>query len=406
MHHSSSSIVNRRRCFSYALFFVLFAAIVGIFTLPLNKAFEIGGDEGYELMKALLVSQGIPLYDRIWNDQPPLHTALLAWLFNVFGPSAYCGRLLTIAFACILLIAFIGSVGDHEGCHTAIVAGLLLIASPFTLTLSTSTMLEVPAFSFGMISTLFIFFWAKTNHNGWLFFSGFVMGLALNTKLTAALLIPGLCFEIAATQRFYFRATQFFLLIKRLSLWTGFIMIPCILAILQYPGMSFEQLLGTHFASELREVAGDNAGMKFSIVQLWPLFYCLLPAGISVLLRGLDGDLVSIRLPLIWLATILIAHILNRPYWAFYLLHFSIPIAWLAAVGMKELFVRVINNFSKLRKDRPPIGWPAVLAVVFAVSFVEGGRRMADEYRAIIERKHVNDHKLVSVLRTYADESP
>src|SRR5579859_5817859 len=58
---------------------------------PLGTAFQFGPDEGYEFMKAFLVSVGHPLYSEIWNDQPPLHTEILALLFRLFGPSALVG---------------------------------------------------------------------------------------------------------------------------------------------------------------------------------------------------------------------------------------------------------------------------------------------------------------------------
>jgi hypothetical protein len=45
----------------------------------MREAVQIGADEGFELPKATLVINGHPLYSEVWDDQPPLHTHLVAW---------------------------------------------------------------------------------------------------------------------------------------------------------------------------------------------------------------------------------------------------------------------------------------------------------------------------------------
>ena len=98
--------------------------VVLCLTVPLRTGLEFGADEGYELMKAFLVSLGHPLYYEVWNDQPPLHTELLALLFRVFGPSAYVGRLLSVGFAMVL----VGSLYKVSSNRSRRVAGLVALA--------------------------------------------------------------------------------------------------------------------------------------------------------------------------------------------------------------------------------------------------------------------------------------
>ena len=69
----------------------LFGLVVCL-VAPLGKALEFGGDEGYKWMKAPLVSRGHPLYHEIWHDQPPLHTELVAFLFQVFMAGRVVGQ--------------------------------------------------------------------------------------------------------------------------------------------------------------------------------------------------------------------------------------------------------------------------------------------------------------------------
>ena len=70
---------------------------------PYWDMFWIYSDEGFVLMKALLVSRGYPLYSQVWSDQPPLHTDLLALIFRLNGPGVFAARLLTLCFTCLLI---------------------------------------------------------------------------------------------------------------------------------------------------------------------------------------------------------------------------------------------------------------------------------------------------------------
>lgn len=117
--------------------------------LPLGAAFEFGQDEGYEFMKAFLVSLGHPLYRQVWNDQPPLHTELVGLLFRLLGPSALVGRLVTVGFAMVLAGALYGLARERSGRAAGLVAVALLVAWPGVLRWSVSAMLEVPAMAAG-----------------------------------------------------------------------------------------------------------------------------------------------------------------------------------------------------------------------------------------------------------------
>lgn len=105
---------------------------------PLRTALEFGGDEGYELMKAFLVSLGHPLYGEVWNDQSPLHTELLALVFRVFGPSAYAARLLIVGFTMVLVGPFCNVVSHRSGRVAGLMAVVLLASPSFFLQLSVS----------------------------------------------------------------------------------------------------------------------------------------------------------------------------------------------------------------------------------------------------------------------------
>src|ERR1044071_2269681 len=77
---------------------ILASAVFFALSAPIREGFIFGGDEGYELYKGFLFEKGFALYSEIWNDQPPLHTWLLAALFHITGPSLLAARLAALGF--------------------------------------------------------------------------------------------------------------------------------------------------------------------------------------------------------------------------------------------------------------------------------------------------------------------
>lgn len=59
--------------------------VLGTVGRDIWDAFELEPDEHFEVTKAWLWSQGIPLYEKISNDQPPGFTLILGTAFRVFG---------------------------------------------------------------------------------------------------------------------------------------------------------------------------------------------------------------------------------------------------------------------------------------------------------------------------------
>src|SRR5688572_29822978 len=73
--------------------------------LPLRTAVKIGADEDYELSKATLALKGYKFYTDVWNDQPLLHTAIVASVLEHVSRSVLATRLVTSAFTAVLLSA-------------------------------------------------------------------------------------------------------------------------------------------------------------------------------------------------------------------------------------------------------------------------------------------------------------
>ena len=249
------------------LCFVLFI----VSAAPLGTALEFGTDEGYELMKGFLLSRGFALYDQIWSDQPPLHTALLAFLFRLFGPSALAARLLSVAFAALALWSFYELIRSRSGIIVAWIGTVLLALSPHFLQLSVSAMIVLPAMGLGLFS-VWILFQYRPELGRWLLFcSGLTMGLALQIKLAAALFFPALVIELFLVHR---RGSEAYRLTwhpfaRSVLVWNdgavlGF---DCLWAL--FPAANADFLLGTHFSEQTRTAFEADGSFRQFHEALW-----------------------------------------------------------------------------------------------------------------------------------------
>jgi hypothetical protein len=157
---------------------VLISYLILEFLLPMRTAVQIGGDEGFELAKATLCLKGFRPYEQVWNDQPPLHTAMITALlrlqFNIqdskfkasedsnnqpssssqasiqnpesrIQNSPSVPRLVSVFFGAVLIASLFSMAHRVHGLAAAVVASVILISSPGFLGLSASCMLEVPS---------------------------------------------------------------------------------------------------------------------------------------------------------------------------------------------------------------------------------------------------------------------
>ena len=117
---------------------------------PLEEGIAIGGDDSFELGKSLLLARDPGLADRMWNDQPWLHTLLTARLFRLLGEHAAIPRLFTLLSTAALLWALWRLVGlaFHRdrglGALAGGVAGVLYLTAPESSILACSAMIGPP----------------------------------------------------------------------------------------------------------------------------------------------------------------------------------------------------------------------------------------------------------------------
>ena len=374
--------------------------------LPLSTALVFGGDEGFEVIKPFLCLKGFSLYKDIWNDQPPVLTVLLTCVFKVWGPTIVTARMVAAAFGVTLLVAFFELVRQRSGLWPAVLAALLLLASPVVLSLIVSVMLETPAFATALLSALLLFQWCRCQRWGWLVASGAVMGIALQTKLTAVLLAPAMLAEIVFTRWGSQAPRRFRSTAQDIARWGASV----ILIFLAIGSLWARGSLQTSFRSHF--VGQPVAGYGRAEDRVLPASFLLRHA--DGVVAGAIGLVLLVRrrrwrecvFPLILLLTALAIHVVHRPWWDYYYLHFAIPLAWLAAVALKEMIAAASASLAPpLRLDRTRTWAGLALLALAAMLLARPERRLEANMKELRQRPTVASSRIVATMKHYADRT-
>jgi hypothetical protein len=375
---------------------LLLAGLGWIF--PLNDAIWIGGDDGFELSKSLLLARDPEAARLMWNDQPWLHTLITSGLFRLFGEHAALPRLFSALSLVAMLLAMrhllIPERNGESGssvqasksiasgkpllqrehllerpgnalCLEVILAGLFLITADEMAYLSLSAMVEIPAFSWALVSAALAF---RGGSALWRFAaSGLVFAAAVHIKFTALLVLPGIGLLLL------FQAGSGRIIVRNLAAWgAGFVIaFACFVAI--SPTFDFGQILLTHLRSreslflqgqigpafEVRYLLQNPALLLGTAAGVWVLFHALFFGREGGRLR-LAGHQPVLLFALALLISASAAAWLHKPWWKFYLVHFNVPMSLLAGVGTAWVLRRALQciDFGVFRSTPMAVSTP------------------------------------------------
>jgi 4-amino-4-deoxy-L-arabinose transferase-like glycosyltransferase len=389
----------------FAPFLIAMMALVAIYALfPLGTALELGGDEGFELTKGFLWSKGLRLYRDVWCDQPPLFTLMLGSTFQVFGPSLLAARLIAAGFGLILVAVFYGLVRQRSSAWAALAAFFLLIASPGVLRQSVSVMVEVPTIGIALVSAWLLREWTERGKLWWLLGSGVVMGLALQIKLTAVMVVPAMLLEIALVQKqvglrgkmrgFLLDAARWGLAVGLVFAATG----------LSWGSGSLATSLKSHTLVQAVPGLRSPTAHAFAPSLFLDHLECVAGAGVALVLVTRQGRWREAAFPMAMLATALAVHALHRPWWNYYYLHLAVPLAWLAGLALVEVFQRVARLLSEGRfAVQSAATWKGVgLGILTALALAVAEARLEGTIKALRGSPRAGDSPVLAKMRQYA----
>jgi 4-amino-4-deoxy-L-arabinose transferase-like glycosyltransferase len=332
--------------------------------LPLRSAFQLDPDEGYELMKSFLVSRGYHLYSDVWDDQPPLHTECIALLFRLFEPSVFICRLTTALFAIVLLISVFEICKHFADKTTGYLAVWLIVSSTFFVQLGASALLEIPAVSLMVAAIAVSCKFYEAFQARWLIFSGILIGLSLQVKFTAALLLPTVL--VVHALRRHLLTTQ-----HRFGSGPGralsiHVAASCLTFLLAFCVFSKPAALHIFWRSHFSH-AVDAASSQLYRWQPYALLddIGLCFAAAFAMLWFLSHPRREYLIGLVTLGFVVAIHWVHRPFWYYYKIHYIIPLSVFAAMGMVKSGRAVcIMIFDARKQLRGPL---VCLIFVYAV---------------------------------------
>lgn len=164
---------------------------------PISTAIEIGGDEQMELNKALLYNAKPGAINAMWNDQPFFYTWLIAQVMEVGGPHyLWMVRILSSMSALALVWAMM-RLAPPSGWIGRLGVAVLFLTWLDIPTLSVSAMIELNAMALATVGAAIAMGGSvarmerSTARNTRWALGGLLIGIALNIKLTAALVFGG-----------------------------------------------------------------------------------------------------------------------------------------------------------------------------------------------------------------------
>ena len=308
--------------------------------LPLRTTVQIGADEGMEVAKAELCLKGHQLYTEIWNDQPPLHTFLVTFVLRHFSSTMLGPRLLTVAFAVVLLIAVYLIVSRFSGDWVGVLAAGFLIGSPGFLDLSSSCMLEIPSLATAVAALCVLRMRWRAEWRLPELLSGALFAAALQIKLVPSIylaLVPLVFWLERSSSSKTTKQLVLSLGLFAVSLFAFYVLVDAMIeggAYLHH----FQQTWQSHFGDSKSLEYGSAQDFPFQWVILFKNWDLTLPAIVGVAFlaqssRTSPGHL----LPLAWLALTLLVFGIHRPWWPYYYVHLAVPLSWCAAAGIVGL---------------------------------------------------------------------
>jgi hypothetical protein len=328
---------------------------------PYQNRIQFDGDEGINLLKAMMVREGYPLYDQIWSDQPPLLTYLLVGLFQVFPMEVNPARFFILVLSAVLLVGVFLFMRQVWGGLHALIGVLLILLLPYYLELSVSVMVGLPAIAFAMLALAPLPAWHRQRKRRWLVLSALAMSASVLIKLFTGFLVPIIGLGLIVGElAFYGRNWKHIRVLYPAFLWSLVFIIPtgAILLVSVSPG-NLSQLFGSHLEARAM-IQSSLYTINFFLRDSMPL---LLLAGLGILVTLVSRRWLGLYLAA-WLGSAYGLLLFHSPVWYHHQLLVTIPAALLGAAAVGE----AIHALRKAFLERRFFSLHAVLGLAVLLS--------------------------------------
>lgn len=362
---------------------------------------EFDADEGINVMKAMLLTNGYPLYSAIWSDQPPILTYILSAAFNLFGIRIDVARMTVLLFSGLLIGSAWSFLRDVGGRLFALAGVVLIILLPNYAVLSIAVMVGLPALALAMASLAALAAWHRRRSGLWLVISALALSLSVLTKLFTGFLAPVFVGGILLAE---FGSVEPRTWRERLWPAAGWSIIfgaATLTLLVWLVGENLSQIVSTHLTAQ-GSMAYDSFWQKNELNNLRATWF-LTAVGIMLALAS-KRWLVLYLVAWLGLGTLLLAR--HAPIWYHHEQLITIPAAMLAACAIGEviLWIRRVSHRQEFLSVRGGL-FVAVLIGVLLVAVDQAPRTVDLFNRRAFSGKSEADLALIARMAAYAPET-
>jgi len=169
--------------YRYELALLIFLAVFAFAALYNLGFMSVQWDEMPHLNGGLLLTRGQTYeYMTTYGYYPPLFDLITTGYLQIFGLTSVAGRLVSVTFALLALLAVFKFSNRMYGPKNALVASVLLGTMPGFFWASRITMLETMLIFFFTLVMFVFYSWITKNSYKALFFSGLALGIGVLAK--------------------------------------------------------------------------------------------------------------------------------------------------------------------------------------------------------------------------------
>jgi hypothetical protein len=370
----------------------------------------ISFDEGYNLMKAMMVVKGYAMYSQIWSDQPPLLTYLLAELYRINGYGVYASRILILAFSCVIVWSIAQFLRLAWGNSPALLVLPILLLVPNFPLLSAAVMVGQPSLALASVSLLFLAAWHRKRQQIFLVLSALAFSLSILAKLFTAPL--ALVFFTGLVVSEYFGKDKDQSRIRMLYpalLWSSIFTVFTLAAVILSTGtQNIAELIQPHLAASQASVYPPNEqlySINYYLLDAWPILALALIGVVAVF----QHRRWLMLYPLAWMGISYVELSVIKPVWFHHQLLVTLPAAMLAAVATSETLHGVLHSINPPFKFKKT--WPLLASGLLCVVLV-GVFRAPDVYNffrqpanADTTQRHPFEDKLLKKINQFAPQT-
>ena len=325
-HLPSSGRVTKIASLVFTLLF-LFAASRVILHGPIR----LGPDEGMESAKALLVKERPNLVDACWNDQPWFYSIILG---RVLRSNLALGRTFTlIGLMALIMVVAQGlrrlSLVDDE----LVTFPVWLLLWPNIFHIGISSMMEFPSYTWTFSGLVLFYAGLRKGRLPLVLLASLLSGVGCAIKFTGLMLGPS--FVIVALALVWLSPPadrKRITMMSTLAL-TAFLVLFALILKLGHAN-TFEMMWVSHrnAAKDIPSELIFDRSFSFRHFTDMPAISAMAILGaVSAVLRRNRTVLLLGVIPLVFAIVI---HMMNRPFWFYYTIHFAVPGAICAAYAI------------------------------------------------------------------------